>query len=206
MAKYILILFIPILFMSNTDFALAQEIKEQDKSKSALIIIDIQDFYFPGGMLPLFEPEKAVLNAQKVLQVCREEQVLIIHVKHNASSGAEIHELVKPINGEKVILKDKANAFIDTDLLNFLNKNNVKDLFLCGMQPHMCVEAATRAASDYSFNCTVIEDACTTRDLKYGYITVKAKDVHFSTLSTLNGTYAKVVNTETYLNEFKKVN
>ena len=204
MVKYIFILFMPILLMSNTDFALAQEIKEQDKSKSALIIIDIQNFYFPEGMLPLFEPEKAALNAQQVLNASRESNILVIHVKHNASSGAEIHELVRPKENEKVIIKNKANAFVETDLLNFLNKNNIKDLFLCGMQTHMCLEAATRAASDYGFNCTVIEDACTTRDLKYGDIRVNAKDVHFSTLSTLNGTYAEIINTADFLRKYNK--
>jgi hypothetical protein len=29
----------------------------------ALLIIDIQDFYFPGGKSPLVEPEKAAANA-----------------------------------------------------------------------------------------------------------------------------------------------
>ena len=48
------------------------------------------------------------------------------------------------------------------------------------MQTHMCLEAATRAASDYGFNCTVIEDACATRDLNYGNTTIKAKDVHWN--------------------------
>ena len=56
----------------------------------------------------------------------------------------------------------------------------------------MCVEAATRAASDLGYKCTVIEDACTTRDLKYGDNIVLAKDVHYSTLSTLRS-YAKIM-------------
>ena len=61
----------------------------------------------------------------------------------------------------------------------------------------MCLEAATRAAHDLGYNCTIVEDACTTRNLIYGDITVLAKDVHYSTLATLKS-YAKIVN----LNEF----
>ena len=68
----------------------------------------------------------------------------------------------------------------------------------------MCLEAATRAASDYGFNCTVIEDACTTRDLTFEDVTVKAMDVHYSTLSTLKGTYAEIVNAENLLSKLKQ--
>ena len=45
----------------------------------------------------------------------------------------------------------------------------------------------------------MIGDACATRDLKYGNRTVPASDVHASTLATLDGTYAKVIDTETFL-------
>jgi len=67
------------------------------------------------------------------------------------------------------------------------------------MQTHMCVEAATRAAYDLGFKCILIEDACATRDLKFKEKIVKAEDVHFSTLSALNRTYAVVITTEEFL-------
>lgn len=168
-------------------------------NNTALIIIDIQEFYFPGGMLPLVEPEKAAKNAQHLLNLFRSQHKTVVHVKHNAGSGANIHELVKPLEGEKVISKDKANAFVHTDLLDYLQKKNIENVVLCGMQTNMCLEAATRAASDFGFKCTVVEDACATRDLKFGKITVKAKDVHYATLSTLQGTYAEIVKTEDVL-------
>ncbi len=187
-----------ILFLS-TNLTMAQS----ENKKTALVIIDIQNFYFPGGSLPLFESNKAAENARILLIAFRENKMPVIHIRHNASSGAEIHKLVSPENNEKVISKDKANAFLETDLLNYLNENNIADLVLCGMQTHMCLEAATRAASDYGFNCTVIDDACTTRDLKFGDIIVKAQDVHYSTLSTLNGTYAKIKTTKEYLELLK---
>jgi nicotinamidase-related amidase len=72
------------------------------------------------------------------------------------------------------------------------------------MQTHMCLEAATRAAHDMGYICTVVEDACATRDLKFGEVTVKAKDVHYSTLSTLKS-YGNVVNLKEFLeNQNKK--
>ncbi len=203
MKKYSLFFIISIVF-AVTSLTVKAKQNNIGSEKTALIIIDIQNFYFPGGMLPLNEPEKAAINAQKVLNAFREQDYIVVHIKHNASSGAEIHELVAPIENEKVISKNKANAFVNTDLLEFLKDSKIENLVLCGMQTHMCLEAATRAAADYGFNCTVIEDACTTRDLKFGDVTIKAEDVHYSTLSTLKGSYARIINTETFLNEIRQ--
>jgi nicotinamidase-related amidase len=92
------------------------------------------------------------------------------------------------------------NCFLGTDLLDFLKTNKIDTLVICGMQTHMCVEAATRAASDYGFKCILIHDACATKDLKFGEKTIKAEDVHYSTLSTLKN-YALVESTKEYLSK-----
>lgn len=193
-----------LLFLILTLFSLQISAQDETKSeKTALLLIDIQDFYFPGGPLPLFEPEKAAENAQLILNQFRNNNETIIHVKHKVQQGGDIHELVKPIQDEKIITKTKANSFVGTDLLEYLKKKEITQIVLCGMQTHMCLEAATRAASDYGFNCIVIEDACATRDLTYNNTVVKADDVHNSTLNTLNGTYAKVLTVDEYLSKKK---
>jgi nicotinamidase-related amidase len=166
--------------------------------KKALLIIDIQDFYFPGGRSELVGPEKAALNAAKLLADFRKEKNPIIHVRHNSEPGGKINDIVKPLTGEKIFSKDGVNCFVGTDLLNYLKSNSVDTLVICGMQTHMCVEAATRAASDYGFKCILIHDACATKDLKYGDRIIKSEDVHYSTLVTLKN-YAKVESTEEYL-------
>jgi len=43
--------------------------------------------------------------------------------------------------------------------------------------------------------------ACATRDLVYEDDTIKARDVHLSTLSSLKGYYGKVMRTAEYLKE-----
>lgn len=73
------------------------------------------------------------------------------------------------------------------------------------MQTHMCVEAATRAGYDLGFKCTVVEDACTTRDLKYGDKIVPAEEVHFSTLSSLSGYYARITTTDEILKALREL-
>jgi nicotinamidase-related amidase len=152
---------------------------------TALLIIDIQDFYFPGGKVPLVEPEAAAKNAGKVLAAFRAEGKPVIHVRHDFEPGG--------------FTKTEVSCFNGTKVLAHLKETGVEKLVIIGMQTHMCLEAATRAAYDHGFEVTVVGDACATRDLKYGDRTVPAADVHASTLATLNRTYAKVVDTEAFL-------
>jgi nicotinamidase-related amidase len=167
-------------------------------SHKALLIIDIQDFYFPGGKSALVEPEKAAANAALLLNDFRSRNLLVIHVRHNAEPGGKINDIVKPLADEKIVSKDEVNCFLRTDLLDYLKVNKIDTLVICGMQTHMCVEAATRAASDYGFKCILVHDACATKDLKFGEKIIKAEDVHYSTLSTLKN-YATVESTKEYL-------
>jgi nicotinamidase-related amidase len=188
-----------ILCMSLCLIMPSQSHGEETLDDAALVIIDIQNFYYPEGRLPLVEPEKAGRNAQALLQAFREKGKLVVHVRHNFEPGGEIHADVAPKAGEKIISKDNANAFKDTDLLEFLKANEIKTVVICGMQTHMCVEAGARAASDLDFEVIVAHDACATRALKFGDLEVSAQDVHTSTLSALSGSYAEVVDTAAIL-------
>ena len=183
-----------IALLAFSVFANAQKL-----DSTALILIDIQDFYFPGGAAELVEPEKAAEQAKILLNYFRENKGLVVHVKHEFSPGGEIHQLVRPLDNEKVFTKKEVNAFLNTGLNDYLKQNHIKYVTLCGMQTHMCLEAGTRAAHDLGYQCTVVEDACATRDLKFGEVTVKAKEVHYSTLATLKS-YGKVVGLKEFLN------
>ena len=177
---------------------------EENKSleNTALLIIDVQDFYFPGGGYEIVNPEAASGNAAKLLKKFRDEGRLVIHIRHNVKSGGEIHASVRPLKDEMIISKNHANSFKDTELLEFLKINEIEGLVICGMMTHMCVEAATRAACDYGFDCIVVHDACATRALTFNEIETSAEDVHNATLSALSGSYAKIIDTETFLSGY----
>jgi nicotinamidase-related amidase len=68
----------------------------------------------------------------------------------------------------------------------------------------MCVEAAVRAAHDYGFNCLLASDACATRALQFEEYIIPAKNVHYSTLNTLQGSYARVITTDAIIREFSQ--
>jgi nicotinamidase-related amidase len=165
------------------------------QQKTAVLVIDIQKFYFPGGSLPLVEPEKAAANAARIVDKARTGHIPVIFIQHNSSTGMEISGIVKPLPGETVFTKKEINSFYGTGLLEYLRKLNIDTLVICGMQTHMCVEAAVRAAHDYGFKVTLVHDACATRNLSFGGREVAAADVQTAVMAALKN-YATIVDTD----------
>lgn len=170
----------------------------------ALLIIDIQNDYFPGGKMELEGADAAASRAHEVLAKARAEKLPIFHVRHLSTrpgstfflpgtSGAEIHKVVAPQAGEVVIEKNFPNSFRATALEERLKAAGVKELVVAGMMTHMCVDASVRQAADLGYRVTLVGDAYATRAQSFAGETVPARQVHAAFLAALNGFYAKVV-------------
>jgi nicotinamidase-related amidase len=172
-----------------------------------LLIIDIQNDYFPGGAYPLHEPDAAASAAATMLRRFRADGQPVIHVQHiwdaddatfmrPGTPGVEIHPSVAPIDGEPVVSKAHPNAFRETSLARLLGEllgdKRVDELVVAGMMTSMCVDATVRAAADLEFSVTVVADACAAPDLEYAGRTVAAADVHAAFLAALADSYATV--------------
>ena len=177
--------------------------------RTALILIDIQRDYFPGGRHPLVNPLEAAHNAYMLLQCFREHGGHHVHIQHiskkpNATffipgdRGTDIHDSVAHFEGEPIVYKHEPNAFLNTDLLELLNGWDIERVVICGMMTHMCVDATARAATDLGFQLIVAEDACATRDLTYGETTIPAEHVHKAFLAALKS-YGRVMKSEEIL-------
>jgi len=193
---------------------MVQKTKEISDNKTALVIIDIQNDYFPGGTMELVSADETASKAANILSYFRRKEMPVIHVQHISlqegatfflpnTKGAEIHKTVTPLKTEKVITKNFPNSFRDTGLLDYLKENNISKLILCGMMTDVCVDSTTRAAMDFGFENTIITDAVTTRDREYNGKVIPAEQVTESYLSGLNalgGLYAKLESSEKYIN------
>ncbi|NMX66033.1 cysteine hydrolase [Pseudomonas sp. WS 5111] len=179
-------------------------------AKQALILIDIQNDYFPQGKWPLTGVEAAADRAQQVLQAFRQAGDAVIHVRHEftsedapfftpGSEGAHIHAKVQNENDEPVVLKHFVNAFRQTNLREVLEQRSITDLVVVGSMSHMCIDAVVRAAADYGYNVTVIHDACATRDLEFNGKTIAAAQVHDAYMASLAFAYASVVSADEFL-------
>ena len=172
--------------------------------KTALVIVDIQNDYFPGGAMELVAPVEAAAQAARLVADFRRKQLPIVHVQHVSTRpgatfflpdtpGVEIHESVAPREGELVIRKHFPNGFRETPLLEELRRLGAERLAIAGMMTHMCIDATTRAAADLGFQCLLAHDACATRNLVFGETTVPAAQVQAAFVASLNGAFAKAL-------------
>jgi len=175
--------------------------------KTGLILVDIQNDYFPGGPMELVGISEAGQKAGELLSFFRANNWPTFHIQHLSvrkgatfflpdTEGSEIHECIKPLSDEQVIQKFYPNSFRETALLEELKKNQVEQLVICGAMSHMCIDATTRTAFDFGFKCVVIQDACATRNLEFGGKTIAAEQVHGSFMAALESAYAKVLTAE----------
>ncbi len=170
---------------------------------TGLLLVDMQNDYFPGGKMELVGISEAGLNARKLLRLFRENELPAFHIRHVAlqgqatfflpeTPGVAIHDQVKPMRGEVIITKHFPNSFRETELAAVLKKAKIERLVICGAMSHMCIDATTRAAADLGYECVVIHDACATRDLAFGELTIPAIQVHGAFMAALGAAYAKV--------------
>jgi nicotinamidase-related amidase len=179
--------------------------------QTALLIVDIQNDYFPGGAFELEGAEAAAKNAAKALAAFRAKKLPILHIRHeNPSSeagfflpgthGAEIHPEAAPLAGEKVLIKHFPNSFLETGLEQELRRLEVGKVVVIGMMTLLCIDATVRAARDLGFEVVVLHDACAARDLEFNGVAAPAAQVHAAFLAALQLFYAEVVNTDSIVN------
>ncbi|OGI69114.1 MAG: isochorismatase [Candidatus Muproteobacteria bacterium RBG_16_60_9] len=173
----------------------------------ALLIIDIQNDYFPGGAMELVASPAAGVKAGELLRAFRQHARPVVHIQHVSTragatfflpntTGVEIHQSVRPDHGETVIQKNFPNSFRDTPLLDYLRGQKITQLVIAGMMTQMCVDSTTRAAADFGFQCLLARDACATKSLTFAGVSVSAENVQAAFLAALNGLFAKVLAVE----------
>ncbi|UVE48726.1 cysteine hydrolase family protein [Pseudomonas chlororaphis] len=178
--------------------------------KKALVVVDIQNDYFPGGRWTLSGVEAAAAQAARVIDRFREQGDLVVHIRHefkdeNApffrphSEGAKIHESAMNRADEPVVLKHFINSFRETALKAILDRHDINEVVVVGNMSHMCVDGMTRAAIDFGYKTTVLHDACATLDLEFNGVKVPAAQVHAAFMAALAFGYAPVISTDEYL-------
>ena len=150
---------------------------------ATLVIIDAQKEYL-SGPLALTGMAEAVANIQQLLAAARAAGRPIVHVHHLGTVGGlfdpqgergEFIPGLEPLSDETLIGKLLPSAFHGTPLEKRLQDLGSLDLIVCGFMSHSSVSTTVRAAKNLGFRCTLVEDACATRDLpcKGGVLTAE---------------------------------
>lgn len=172
-------------------------------TNKALVLVDIQNDYFTGGLWPVDDMAQVAEAACRVLQDARTAGDLIIHVYHEAASdkapffrpgteGAQIHASVAPLPDEAVILKHRPNSFHETDLHARLRAAGITEVTIVGAMTQMCIDATTRAARDFGFDVTLVADACGAKAQSFGGVELTAAQVQAAFFGPLGMSYATI--------------
>ena len=173
-------------------------------SNASLLIIDAQKEYL-SGPLALSGIDAATANIALLLEAARKAKRPVIHIRHLGTIGGmfdpqgprgEFISGLEPKADESIIEKRMPNAFNDTGLQHALEKLGPLDLIVCGFMSHSSVSTTVRAAKDYGFRCTLVEDACATRDLPTPDGIIKAADVQRTEMAIMNDNFATLTLTK----------
>lgn len=141
-------------------------------------MIDLQNDYFPEGKFPLWNTEETLLNIESAIAKANEQGVPVVIVQHIASSemgiapffnsgtdGADIHpRILQAAPDAKIVLKEFADSFEQTNFEEILEKLHVGELLVCGMMTQNCVTHTAISNRAENYKVTVLVDCCTTVD------------------------------------------
>lgn len=140
----------------------------------ALLVIDLQNDYFPGGKFPLWNTDTVLENIERAINRAKASGIPVIHIQHIAKQGmapffnegtpgAEIHpRILAAAPDAPIVVKDYADSFEKTNLEETLSKLGVTELLVCGMMTQNCVTHTAISKAVEKYDVTILPDCCTT--------------------------------------------
>ncbi|WP_461535121.1 cysteine hydrolase family protein [Spongorhabdus nitratireducens] len=142
----------------------------------ALLLVDLQNDYFPEGKFPLWNTDTVLLNIKQAISLAKEQGVELIHIQHIANpemgispffnkgtTGAEIHpEVMARAPDAEVVVKEFADGFEQTRLESVLAEKNISELLICGMMTQNCVTHTAISKAAEKYKVSILPDCCTT--------------------------------------------
>ena len=153
--------------------------KFPERHGAALLVIDVQN----NVVQEAWHRDEIVKNINSVVEQARAGNTKVIWIQHSSedlpieSEGWEIVPELKPLDSEPIVRKIYRSSFEDTELEPLLDKFGVSHLYITGAQTNNCVRHTTHAALERGYDVTVIKDAHTTSDLKWGSFNIHATDL-----------------------------
>ena len=143
-------------------------------SRQALIVIDVQNDYFPGGKLPLWNAEKTLEHIVNAIHHAQKQDIPVVLVQHVAdqakgagffmarTDGVAIHpDIVKAVPHAPVVVKHRADAFNGTNLNAILDEWGIREILVCGMQTQNCVGLTAISKNATRYKTAILSDCCT---------------------------------------------
>ena len=188
---------------------------------SALLVIDAQKVYsLTNSRLKVNNVESIIENINKIIRYFENKNLPIIYIRHlhnpDGSDAGRMYDLtgkIKKIGFIKgspeveyiedlikvkdspEIIKNRYNAFFNTNLANILNKLNINQVVIVGFMTNFCCESTARDAHDRDYYVDFIIDATGTPGLEK----LNQDQIKLASAQTLSAGYANILKTEEFL-------
>lgn len=138
-----------------------------------LLVVDTQKLITNQELYNFNAFENAV---KTLIATARENGVEVIYVRHDdgageeltkGTSGFEIYEGFRPMQGEMIFDKNVNSSFKGTGLLKYLKDKNVRTVVVVGLQADYCIDATIKCGFEHGFKMIVPENANSTFDNAY---------------------------------------
>ncbi|NJE05874.1 nicotinamidase [Thermococcus sp. M36] len=152
--------------------------------EEALIVVDMQRDFMPGGALPVPDGDRIITRCNHYIEEFRRRGALIVatrdwhppnHISFNERGGPWPAHCVQGTKGAEFVVELPADAVIiskaaepdkeaysgfeGTDLAEILKKNGVKRVYVCGVATEYCVRATSLDAVKHGFETYLLRDA-----------------------------------------------
>lgn len=155
--------------------------------------VDVQIVYVQMTALPDYMSDSA---ARLRLQMKRDDrwrgnpEVKVLE----GSWGHEIVEDIKPRDGDLVVKKNRASAFVGTNLDMLLRSNDIKVLLITGVVTQGCVFSTVKDAEFHDYFVVILRDCADST----------SKDLHHAALKIMEARPYDVVDSDQIIEIWKK--
>ncbi|GLU48764.1 cysteine hydrolase family protein [Nocardiopsis ansamitocini] len=140
-----------------------------DDTRSALLVIDVQDSFLHHPLWPEASEPRIVEKVGLLVDAARARGELVVWVLHSepgsgslfdpAVGHVRLMEGLEPQQGEPVLTKTAHNAFTTTGLQQLLTTRGIGRLSVCGVRTEQCCETTARLAFDLGFDVAFVTEA-----------------------------------------------
>lgn len=172
-----------------------------------LLVVDTQNLITNAA---LYNFDVFVYNVKKLIKAARENNIEIIYVRHDdgigqeltkGTDGFEIYKEFEPCKNERIFDKTVNSPFKDTGLLEYLIRQQIKQIIVVGLQTDYCIDATVKCGFEHGFKIIVPKGTNSTFDNEY--MSAKATYSYYNDFMW-KGRYADCISIEETLEMMKK--
>jgi ureidoacrylate peracid hydrolase len=118
--------------------------------------------------------------------IYRESQKKKLNSCREGTWGAEFYDGIKPLASERIVVKHRYSAFINTDMNTVLRAKGIESVLVTGIATNVCVETTARDAYMFDYYVTMVGDCAAAYDQKSHEGTLENMRRHFGLVADSN--------------------